>query len=284
MNKITAKQNEPDQLKLQYAASIFYNRAEISNYIVWVLCLLSAAMVFLSGYTSAVPFAIIFFSDIFAFVLKKYMERAVFVAADFRKLFDRNVFELENDCVNTRNNFDRLAELREKVIARNFRDFTVQSENTGRNEPPGVKNWYDTNADMSGAAATFECQKENVWWDKKISVYQWLFFGVITILLISVVALLLRAKSLAEVLLILLSEAGLLIRLCERITVIYKYKKVSIEIDTIVSSFDAFAEHKGVSTLQSKIEQRREIPMTHMNYLHKKAARKLTELYTKVKR
>lgn len=212
------------------------------------------------------------------------MEKAVLIASDFRKLFDRNVFELESDVIITHNSFDRLVELREKVITRNIRNYTVQSENSGEDEPPGVKNWYNTNADMTGDDAIFECQKENVWWDKKILVCQWLFCGVITILIISVAILLLRAKSLAEVSLILLSEAGLLIRVCERIAVIYQYKKISIEIDTIVSSFDAFAEHKGVSMLQSKIEQRREIPMTHINYLHKKAARKLTELYTKVRR
>lgn len=283
MNKIAAKQNEPDQLKLQYAARIFYNRAEISNYIVWLLCLLSAAMVFFSDPTNTLPFAIIFFSDIFAFVFNKYMEKAILVAADFRKLFDHNVLGLYSDYVYTHNNFTRLAELKEKVIAGNFRDFTVQLKNTGKDKPPGVRNWYDTNANISGDLATFECQKENVWWDKKILIYQWLLYGVITILLISVVILLFRAKSLTEVSLILLSEAGLLIRVCERITVIYQYKKVSIEIDTIVNSFDAFTKHKGVSTLQSKIEQRREIPMTHINYFHKKAAKKLTELYIKVK-
>lgn len=282
MNEIAAKQNELDQLKLQYAARVFYNRAEIYNYIVWVLCLLSAVMVVFANSKSAIPFVIIFFSDIFALIHNKCMERAVLIASDFRKLFDHNVFNLEGVCVDTHNSLDRLIEFREKVIAKNPQKYIIQLKNTGRDNPPGVRNWYDTTADLSGDAATFKCQKENVWWDKKISIYQWLLCGAITILLIGVAIFLLRVKSLTEVLLILLSEAGLIIRLCERITIIYQYKKVSIEIDTLVSSFDAFAEHKGVTALQSKIEQRRNLPMTHINYIHQKAAKKLTELYEKI--
>lgn len=285
MNIITEKQNEPDKLKLQYAARVFYNRAEKCNYIIWVLCILSSVMVFFSNSGTATTFVIviIFFSDIFAFCLNKYMKKAVIIAADFKKLFDRQVFGEEIDCINTQNPYEKLTEFKEKLIMEKAIEFTVQSANSGADNPPGVKNWYYVDPNTQVDVAIFECQKQNVWWDKKISAYQRLFVTIVVVLVVIIAILLFRANILSEIVLIIFSQVWLLIKICERILTACNYKKISIEIDTIVNSFVDFSERKGIYNLQSKIEKRREIPLTHINLFHKNVAPQLTDLYLKIK-
>lgn len=276
---ITKRQNEPLMLKIQFAARYCYNSAEIQNYFVWLFCLVSAFSIFLpDGLPEYVSFAVPFVADIIAWGLMILVNRNVQKAADLRKYFDAYSIEIsEGQFSETEKR--RLTEIAENRYLRNPQKAELQMRNTGRDCPPGVYNWYDFSKEYTGLEAKFECQRQNTWWDAKLFPIR--NAATVTVLGIVVVVyiVLMRQNGFWGT---LLSSAGLLVKLIERVYDNRRYHDLSNKIDGAQQTVEASLTVEGVEQLQIFIDERRAVNILGINFLHKIRAGKLTKKYDSV--
>lgn len=80
---------------------------------------------------------------------------------------------------------------------------------------------------------------------------------------------------------VLLSSA-LVIRVLERIVINAKYIKISNEIDGIVKVLEFGKTQENIKKLQLMINQKRNLSVVGINFIHKSFAKKLSVLYDKL--
>lgn len=279
MKEIARRQNEPKPLKIQFASRMLFNRAEVENYIVWMLYLVSAiAGLVGNGSATWIAAAVIIVSDLLALALEKRMERDILQAADMRSMFDRYVFGMPQQLTGEAS--DVLCEVAEDLVIRYPEKHRIQTTHTGSDTPPGVKDWYNTNIDIPAhTAPAFSLIKENKWWDRKMVRSKNIAYTAATLIVVIPSVVLGHNMPLADIIVILAGILGLLIRLGGRILTMYQYQRISIQLDGFVEKYDNFAPDKGLDVLQNAIEERRRLPIVHCNAIHTKLAKKLHEKY-----
>ena len=279
MKEIARRQNEPKPLKIQFASRMLFNRAEVENYIVWVLYLVSAIAGFVGNDSATwIAATVIIVSDLLALALEKRMERDILQAADLRSMFDRYVFGMPQ--LLTGEASDVLCEVAEDLAIRYPEEYRIQTTHTGSDTPPGVKDWYNTNIDIpTHTAPAFSLIKENKWWDRKMVRSKNIAYTAATLIVVIPAVVLGHSMPMADIIVILAGILGLLIRLGGRILNMYQYQRMSIQLDGFVEKYDNFAPDKGLDVLQNAIEERRRLPIVHCNAIHTKLAKKLHEKY-----
>lgn len=279
MKEIARRQNEPKPLKIQFASRMLFNRAEVENYIVWVLYLVSAIAGFVGNDSATwIAATVIIVSDLLALALEKRMERDILQAADMRSMFDRYVFGMPQ--LLTGEASDVLCEVAEDLAIRYPEEYRIQTTHTGSDTPPGVKDWYNTNIETPAhTAPAFSLIKENKWWDRKMVRSKNIAYTAATLIVVIPAVVLGHSMPLADIIVILAGILGLLIRLGGRILTMYQYQRMSIQLDGFVEKYDNFAPDKGLDVLQNAIEERRRLPIVHCNAIHTKLAKKLHEKY-----
>ena len=148
--EIQERQNEEKYLKVQYAARVYFNSAEKYNYLAWVACLVSAFSIFLPGsWSPYIINGIPFIADIFAVILSLVASYKIKWASKLRKYFDSYVLNID---MNQRSETDirKMRERTEKICCKNPNDTAIQIANTGKDSPPGVRNWYEFSSFYSG--------------------------------------------------------------------------------------------------------------------------------------
>jgi hypothetical protein len=277
--EIKKRQNELIMLKIQYAARCYFNLAERQNTIVWVFCLISAFSVFLPNTLPYyLSYAIPFVADIVAWFLMSLVNKNVEKGADLRKYFD--AYSL---CIDA-NQFSeektrQLLENAEKQYSKKNKEAEIQIRNTGSDNPPGVYDWYSFSKDYDGLEAQFECQRQNIWWDKKLTSIRYAV-SIITCVIIVLVFIVLLVQN--NVIQTLLCSAGLIIKLIERIIEYDKYRRQSFKIDGARENLSTHLTDEGIAQLQDMLNMRRYINILGVNFSHKKQASLLTEKYSKI--
>ena len=275
-NKIQERQNEEKSLKVQYAARTCFNCAEKYNHWAWVACLVSAFSIFLpSSWSMYITNGIPFIADIAAVIFSGVTFHKVKWASKLRKYFDSYVLGTNL------NQFSEtvLREIREeteKIYLRNQSDAAVQMPNTGKDSPPGVRDWYVFSGFYEGIEAQFECQRQNTWWNEKMFKKRMIMTSV-AIVLVGLVFLLLTLNS--NMLNIILCSAGIIIKIFERLVENYRYISTSRLIDGAQKIVEVHPTEEGIIQLQSYIDQRRSINVLEIGWLHKKYANKISKIY-----
>ena len=279
MKDIARRQNEPKPLKIQFASRMLFNRAEIENYIVWVLYLVSALAGFVGNDSATwIAATVIIVTDLLALALEKRMERDILQAADLRSMFDRYVFGMPQ--LLTEEASDVLCEVAKDLAIRYPEEYRIQTTHTGSDTPPGVKDWYNTNIDIPAhTAPVFSLIKENKWWDRKMVRSKNIAYTAAALIVVTPAVVLGHDMPLADIIVILAGILGLLIRLGGRILTMYQYQRMSIQLDGFVEKYYNFAPDKGLDVLQNAIEERRRLPIVHCNAIHTKLSKKLHEKY-----
>lgn len=167
--EIQKRQNEMRFLKIQYAARVCFNAAEKYNHFAWFACIVSAFSIFLPNtwhtfILNGVPFVFDFVAAIFYALTRKN----VCLGARLRKYFDANVIGI-NPGQFSKSEEQSVIEKAESVFSMHPYDGLIQTSNTGHDTPPGVKDWYEFSTPLNAVDAQFECQKQNIWWNKKMS-------------------------------------------------------------------------------------------------------------------
>lgn len=277
---IKKRQNEDFMLKCQYVSRYFYNKAEILNYVVWGICILSAFTIFLPDTNSWYILGLPLLLDIIGCIFESRLEKCVSTAAKLRNYFDAYVLDLN---VSTYSDTD-IREIKNiiiKIVAKNQNKCNTQISNTGNDTPPGVRDWYEFSHPFSDEAVQFECMEQNCWWDKelsKVDILLHILFGVIILLLMLVF---LHLKIWKNILRILLCS-GILLKIGERVYTNIKYYILSLQIDAVEKVVSSSKTEPNLLHLQSLIEQRRTLPKLKSNFLHRYLANKLSEEYRNI--
>ncbi len=276
---IENKQNEEFFLKCQYSARYYFNLAEKLNIWVWIICFLTSLTVFITSDSNLITLGLPLILDLVSFILEYNFNKSVKNASDLRNFFDANVLDI-NPNKYTETKIRHFKSLIEHTINKNILEASTQIKNTGRDNPPGVLNWYEFSRSFTDNEAKFECQRQNCWWNEKLSKYKIrLFFFAIIIFL--TITLILKYYFKISFLRIFLSSA-LLFKIFERIHVYCAYCKTSIQIQGDCEMVEHSMTKENIEFLQTKIEKRRKIKVLNYDFIHKKLAAKLSNQYKNI--
>lgn len=275
-NEIQSRQNDERLLGIQYAAREHYNSAERLNHYAWLLCLISAFSVFLPvSWPAFVSYGIPFATDIAALCLILLVNNKVTTAAKLRKYFDAYVL---NICPNqfSETELREIKEITWKVCSKNPNKAAIQMANTGKDSPPGVREWYVFAEKRFGISAQLECQRQNAWWNSKMS-HRRFIVTICAAILVAITFLFLIANN--DIITTILCSAGLIIKIAERLIENVKYINISIKIDGVLQAIETKPTEESVEKLQNFIDERRSIVVLELNFFHKKSAKTLSVAY-----
>lgn len=275
---INNRQNEDLLLKIQYASRRYFNSAEKVNYVSWLLCIASAMIIFIPDSASkiismGIPALLEVFALITAFVFSSMLKDA----AALRNYFDSHVLMIcEDNYTDIRK--QKLREIALNAYNKHKKEADINIHNTGRDKPPGVKEWYEFKNTVDDLQAQFECQKQNIWWNKKMVKNRMIVLSIIWLILVSLlVALFILFKS--DVLSIVVCAIGIIVKIAERIIEHYHYHEISIRIEAIQSHAERELTAEVIKELQELIGERREIPVLEINIIHKLKAKQYSSSY-----
>ncbi len=275
---ISNRQNESLLLKIQYASRRYFNSAEIVNYVSWLLCIVSAVMIFIpDSAPELIEKGIPVLLDVFAFITVYIFNSKLKNAASLRNYFDSYVLMIcEDNYTDVRK--QELREIALNTYNRHKKEADISIQKTGRDKPPGVKDWYEFKNPVDDLQAQFACQKQNIWWNKKMVKNRMIILPIILFILISFfVAMFVLFKSDAPS--IIVCAIGIILKVIERIIEHYFYHKISIKIDAIQSHAERELTAETVKELQELIDERREIPVLEINIIHKLKAKRYSSSY-----
>ncbi|MCW3491337.1 S-4TM family putative pore-forming effector [Dethiobacter alkaliphilus] len=279
VNVIEKKQNEERMLRYQFAARKYYNCAETLNDIVWVCCLISWFTIFLPDSITwgTLIVAVPFFVNIIAAFVNWQMTIKVSLASALRKYFDAYVLGINIDQF-TGPEVQHLEELSIKAVSHCPDKSKEQMTNTGRDNPPGVRNWYEFSQPLSKLDAIYECQKQNCWWNKKLSRER-IIRTVIALSVLVPLAIFLLAKTRVGILPVVFGSSGLIIKCVERLVANVRYYMLSLKIDGALDVLTNSRSDENIKNLQAKIDIRRAMPVFERNRIHKRHAKEYSKLY-----
>lgn len=278
-NDIYEKENRTEMLKIQYAARKCFNNAECLNYCAWIACMVATFSIILpNNLPICIVYGIPFLADIFAAIFSFFSNREVEWASKLRRYFDYTVLDLANGEL-SENEIRSVKERAEYIYNKNVQEANIQMANNGNDFPPGVKDWYVFKTYQEDLLVKFECQKQNFWWNKKMTSKRIVVNIIGGIFLIIFMVLLCKYNGYLKT---FLCSAGIILKICERVYANWQYSKVSNKIEGSLLTIENNLSEQGIETLQQLIDERRSINVLEIGLLHKKMAKKLTELYDRI--
>lgn len=277
MTNLAERQNDEEQLKYQYTARVHYNCAEIDNILVWVFCFGSAVTGFL-GLSDMATLVLVVCFDLLGIFFGYLFGKNIETAGMLRQVFDRRLFGM--DLGLKAGDIDKLKEIVERTILKKRDDYNVQITNTGKDNPPGVRDWYTAPAmGHDGKDIVFQCQKENIWFSKKMLYAKLTMNSVSLLIIVSIGIYAFRGKSLWEIIILAMACMALIVRFISRVKVLLEDFRASIVINTLVDNYGEMKQNKASILLQNAIEERRKLHLVYSSYAHSKMAHKLHELF-----
>ena len=281
---IDKRQNSTEMLKCQFAARHYYNTAENCSTAAFVCSIISLLFIFApEGTSSSFSAAILLVPLVFdASSLICYWRMGAYVssAALLRNYFDEIVLGIKTSTY-TDSAIRKVKSLIIDAAENNNEACEEQISNTGRDNPPGVKNWYEFSHQYADSEVIFECQKQNCWWNNKLCHRRLVLYAIILIsgiLLGSFLGVSLRVSILRIIACLLSAIITFTDRLCENI----KYILLSMKIDNRRETLEISKDQALISSLQELISQRRELRVVEINRIHRKHSKALSERYEQI--
>lgn len=277
---INNRQNDEDMLKCQFAARHYYNAAEKYCALAFGSTLLSCLCILLPSGNKPLALLLPLLLDVIAFFLYYKMGRAVSAAARLRNYFDDIVLGF-NRKSQAQNEMRAIRKLVHEACSKNEADCLAQIANTGRDDPPGVKNWYEFSKNYADTEVVFECQMQNQWWSKKMIWGR--LIAYVTLLLICVVGFSLISTHFPDYTFrISVCVLSLFITLLDRALENGSYLRITMEIDNACKLLSSSKNKELLEELQNWIESRRGLRVIELNFFHKKISKKLSEKYEQI--
>lgn len=282
--RIQKRQNEKQLLKCQFVARRYYNLAEKANLSAFISSIASALLVLIpesnNETISAVLLLLPALLGIISIVSYKLLDFYVKTASELRNYFDQKVTGI----VISEYPEHRIRRIREKIeniTKRHKEECKIQTANTGRDTPPGVRDWYEFARLFPDCDVVVECQRQNQWWNNKLLRLRVYLYAVIFL------------SSVAGFIIICLSGQLTLIRciacffsivltFLDRIVQNVKYIIVSKKIDWFFEIPSLSKNPDQIKSLQELICSRREYRVTEINLFHKKRSKNLSEEYERI--
>lgn len=276
--EIQEKQNEDRMLKCQWASRVYFNQAERENYFTLFFGILSAVCVFLPSTIGLWQVIIPIIFDGVCFILKTLVNKHTEIGAHLRKYFDATVLGINPENYSA-NELSSIKETTAETVRKFPQECSSQISNSGRDDPPGVRDWYEFAGEHTTRNAVFECQKQNGWWNKKLMRIRLMITSVIGIIIIVGFISAFIYSNLDRI--ALLGCAAALVALAiDSIMTNAKYIRLSIKIDDVIETYDKTSTNqKQIFHLQRLIDERRSIPVLEINFLHYHKSKRWSEQY-----
>lgn len=218
--------------------------------------------------------------------LSEYLQRYIASykvkwGAKLRKYFDAYVLDICADQF-SETEIKRILEKSKNEFLKFPEAGQIQITNTGHDDPPGVRDWYEFSEFLDGVNAKFECQRQNIWWNRKMSKKR-----ILTILCmgiaIAIIFILFAWLTNKSMLIVTLCSSGIIGKIVERIIANVKYFHLSVLIDGSQQTVEVHPTEENVKQLQCLINERRAVNVTENDYFHRRFAAKLSDLYKKIR-
>lgn len=285
-DSIRMRQNQDKMLRFQFAARTYYNRAEVLDFFIWVVCVATFITLLLpSGDTwDIITSFLAVVLDVIAAVLAWRLSVNTSRAASMRAYFDSYVLDISSySC--SKSELTQLEEWALDVTESPKSQYNVQKNHTGHDNPPGVRDWYEFAKDHDGLSAIYECQKQNFWWTEKLSrirhIISFVLSIIVVLFLVIVAYVAFKEKDLWQ---ILFSTAALFLKLYNRIFAHIRYGVLSRELLGATRVLENSLSLEAIQNLQKLIDNRRKLPVLESNLIHKIKAKKLSDRYIKISR
>ena len=271
--EINQNQNKEEMLQLQYYSRNLYNnstRIFILKIIVLIINIILAIINKETFFLATILFIL--------FVLLEMLEiKCVKRAAKARNLFDKILFEFKIP-----KDDKEIKERAYKLCKRNKKDYDIQIKNTGTDEPPGLKNWYTENSGRNRNEIIFKCQIENTKWDKKITYIDLIFFIVILIIVIFICLFKYYNITVGELISGILPGFELIYEIIKRLVLYNQYNNNLAKRECLIEEFsNNKIQKRNLNSLQTLIEERRELDLVPLNFIHKKITQAMHEIIRK---
>ena len=271
--EIMRRQNEEKMLDIQASAHLNFNRADYWNLASILLCFISIFLIFIpSTLSSYLLYGIPCLHQSLILFCSYCSKKAQKNAAFLRNFFDDYVLETSNQPYST-------VDLKsaKEMAHKDSKNAKVKDlkTHTGSTTPPGIKDWYVFKHDYDEIQAQIECQKQNVWWDKKFKNKRFLAtFAFIAFLFIFYF----YVYKFKDPFFIFFNTIALLEKSYELIKDAIQYNSLSFEIDGQLKCIENDPTEKNLQVLKENIQKRRFINTIGWNSIHKILANHFTEV------
>lgn len=279
--EIVKRQNEDFSLKCQFVAKCHFNKAENANYLVWLFCILSALTIFIPESNKWFIILLPLFLDIIGFVLEHIVQHSVATAALLRNYFDAYVLDI-NTSQFIDSDIRKIKSIVEKTVTKRVDECAIQISHTGKDNPPGVFDWYEFSHDFSDTEVQFECQRQNCWWNKELSKRRILSLFIVTLVILLLIIIAGHYMHTNDNLLRILLCSGIVLKIFEQSYAHWTCHKLFLKIEGACEMLEHCKSQENILTLQAMIESRRKIPILEINAIHKRIAAKLSNHYKKI--
>ena len=285
MNLIKTEQNKKKYLRMHYSARICYNFAEVINGLIWLFCILGYILNNIPSFKTILGDILPFVSagmTICIFIGGELLgNKAVKLGAAFRKYIDYNLF-----CFKAENyyGYDESELIDMSLFICNLRkkDSMIRLQNTGNDSIKGVKEWYvDIDSIEDRQHLIFKCQKQNSWFDKKITKIQQVAFLIILILIITDLLIMNFNKTLSTIVLSILPATSLIIKIVKELIMYKKYNDLMMKIDFLKKTISNITDEK-IMQMQNLIDERRSMNFVSINLLHDLLSIKLHDRHMEI--
>ena len=277
-NDISTRQNDEKIKLLFFSQKFIYRNLKTLKYIMWVLAIISLLSgIFLKQHLEV---KVIIGAGIFIFtwLLDSYINKRINLAATTQELADRSLYGFSKDIGNFNGlAVEKISEEAKKIRDKDLEIYKVIINNKGTDTPPGVKDWYDDiNISIPRFEAILKCQKQNVYWDKKLIEMYRIFLCICIAIVILLGVIMFWNRDMKNFIFTAITGLPILKIIILEIYNSNKYINYSKEIDGRISSIKAGDSINTVQLqeLQAKIYERRRSGFTVPDYFHHK--------YTKV--
>ena len=276
---ICCRQNNEDMLRCQFASRYYYNTAEKLISAAFIISFFSALCVFIP-YDQKILLLLPIFLDTLALLLYKKMGMSVSSAAMLRNHFDDIVLRFDNK----QKSPEKIREMEALIIkaaSKQKNKYQEQISHTGRDNPPGVKDWYEFSRQYTDSDVIFECQKQNQWWNKEMYKRRRVLYPLFMSLILLIAFLIYHFLS-VSVLEICICFGSAVITFSDRINEHMHYLRLSMKIDNYCEALSSHRDKKQTRKLQDLIESRRELRVVEFNHIHKRNSKDLSEQYEQI--
>ena len=283
MINIMETQNKDEVLMLIFSARKYYSNAEKLKVALWIISVLPIIIgklnfdntnfkTFNVLVTSSIIPILVFFLN---FLLKKWID----IAANTKEVVDKLLFDFSIDKICMDRYLDKAIENKQKYE----KEYEIQSKNTGRDNPPGIKDWYEINSSDDELELILNCQKQNVYFDRKILKKFSAILCCFFIVVLACIIFISFGSTLKEFLMKLIPFTSLGLMLFIEYE---EYKKVEKEIISIDTNFEIIEKISGkqnkefiLKKVQNSIFNRRKAHFLTPSILHKIYSKTLHKLW-----
>ena len=279
------KQNENQFIELLFLQRRSYNSAGNWNSSLWGIAILSAVIgsnsIFnLSDSLRAVTTSTMI---LFVWIAHNQLKKKIMIGAYTKELFDRSLYGQTIKYSNWEVKPDEIREMAHRLRLKHSKDFNVALANSGEDKPRGLKDWYTRTTKENRNESIFECQRENIWWDKKIATNYKIVIGLLALIVIAGFLLTNYNKSLLDVGLSIFANVALVLKLIDDWLIQKRFNNHHIKIEEFIENINEKAKpsKEDLEKMQERILMRRKMRYFPFDFLHKINRFKLHKLWRK---